>query len=83
MMATLRTFRPAIKDRQHSFEVQMLTLGDCTFAGLLASLIDVSLKGRALPPFLLNPRQRLSESPRPQAGASGRSVAPATPRDSA
>ena len=61
MMATLRTFRPAIEDRQHSLEVQMLTLGHGTFAGLLASLIDVSLKDRGLPPLLLNPRQRLRE----------------------
>jgi hypothetical protein len=39
----------------------MLTLGHCTFVGLLASLIDVSLKGRGLPSFLLNPRQLLGE----------------------
>ena len=61
MMATLGTLRPAIKDRQHRLEVQMLTLGHGTFVGLLTSLIDVPLKGRGLPPFLLNPRQLLGE----------------------
>jgi hypothetical protein len=61
MMATLSTFRPAVKDRQHGLEVQMLTLGYGTFVSLLASLIDVSLKDRGLPPILFNPRQRLSE----------------------
>ena len=61
MMATLSTLCPAIEDRQHRLEVQMLTLGHCAFAGLLTTLIDVSLKGRGLPPFLFNPRQLLGE----------------------
>jgi hypothetical protein len=60
-MATLSAFRPAVKDRQHGPEMQMLTLGHGTFAALLASLIDVPLKGRGLPPLLLNPRQLLCE----------------------
>jgi hypothetical protein len=45
MMATLCTFRLAVENRRHGPEVQMLTLGHCTFVGLLASLVDVSLKG--------------------------------------
>ena len=61
MMATLSTLRPAIEDRQHGPEVQMLALGHCAFVGLLAPLIDVSLKDRGLPSLLFNPRQLLGE----------------------
>ena len=60
-MAILSTLCPAIEDRQHGLEMQMLTLGHGTLVGLLASLIDVSLKGRGLPSLLFNPGQLLSE----------------------
>ncbi len=61
MMATLSALCPAVEDRQHGLEMQMLTLGHCTFVGLLTSLVDVSLKGRGLPSLLFNPGQLLRE----------------------